>query len=154
MLNAYRITIVCGKTKIMSVTISDGSPERPNGAISDALREHLHLRQDICAELEGLPDRVGVDYAAEVSRLCTAFSNAPQVPPEFEELLNKRFGEALDLAREGEAKFKARLAAIDKLNGEADVLLAAGELATPRSCLFVRKSAWRELAVEPDQRRI
>ena len=105
--------------------------------IPDALRDLLHQREAVCAELEQLPSKVVEDYPAEIGRLTAAFHALPLPPPEYAEILDKRFAEAVQAAEtaaaENEAKLKARAAKLEAaaaVTGELDALIAAGDLAT------------------------
>lgn len=85
--------------------------------IPDALRDLLHQREAVCAELEQLPSKVVEDYPAEIGRLTAAFHALPLPPPEYAEILDKRFAEAVQAAEtaaaENEAKLKARAAKLE-----------------------------------------
>lgn len=100
--------------------------------IPDALRDLLHQREAVCAELEQLPSKVVEDYPAEIGRLTAAFHALPLPPPEYAEILDKRFAEAVQAAEtaaaENEAKLKARAAKLEAaaaVTGELDALIDA-----------------------------
>ena len=103
--------------------------------IPDALRDLLHQREAVCAELEQLPSKVVEDYPAEIGRLTAAFHALPLPPPEYAEILDKRFAEAVQAAEtaaaENEAKLKARAAKLEAaaaVTGELDALNANGTI--------------------------
>lgn len=98
--------------------------------LTGALRETLHEKENIIAELEKLATAVNVDYQSEITRLTGAYEACGELPPEFAELLDKRFSDAVKSANAGESLFIARQEKIAKLSADADALLAAGELAT------------------------
>lgn len=100
------------------------------GAISETLREQLHRREALCRELEDLPRQIRGDYEAQIDRITAEFAAAPELPPEFAELLDKRFAEARRKAEAGRETVQERRRAAIRLAGELEQLAAAGELAT------------------------
>ena len=107
------------------------------GGINPQLREHLHLREAVCLELENLPGMDVEDYQAEILRLQEKFNAQPEVTPEYAEILDKRFAAALDAAQAAAETVAARKALREEKNQEAvmlrkelDALIAAGELVT------------------------
>lgn len=127
-----------GNEGLMSEQVDNLQSNRPVVVgIPDALRDLLHQREAVCAELEQLPSKVVEDYPAEIGRLTAAFHALPLPPPEYAEILDKRFAEAVQAAEtaaaENEAKLKARAAKLEAaaaVTGELDALIAAGDLAT------------------------
>ncbi|MCI5778616.1 MAG: DUF349 domain-containing protein [Lentisphaeria bacterium] len=109
--------------------MSELSTEKTTGMLSETLRETLHRKEEICAALENLAAAAPEDYAGEVARLSAAYAEA-DVPPEFAELLDKRFAEAVGTARAGEELCRAKRERAAGLSAEVDALLAADELAT------------------------
>ena len=77
--------------------------------LTGALRETLHEKENIIAELEKLATAVNVDYQSEITRLTGAYEACGELPPEFAELLDKRFSDAVKSASAGESLFIARL---------------------------------------------
>lgn len=94
------------------------------------LRECLHKKEDICSALENLANGNSGNYQDEINRLSEEYHAAGSVPPEFAELLDKRFAEAVQSAKNGEVLFLERQQRIAKLDAEVDSLIAADELAT------------------------
>lgn len=108
-----------------------------NGGISPRLREHLHLREAVCLELEKLPETAVEDYQSEILRLQEKFNSQPEVAPEYAEILDRRFEAALAAAQAAAETVAARKALREEKNQEAvqlrkelDALIAAGELVT------------------------
>ena len=108
--------------------------------LTGALRETLHEKENIISELEELAKAVNVDYQAEIARLTGKYQESGGLPPEFAELLDKRFAEAVKAANAGESLFLARKEKMEKLSGETDALLAAGELATLKEVELLEKN--------------
>ena len=99
--------------------------------VSEELRAILHAKENLCAQLAALPDKDGVeDYAGEIAALCAAYSASGTVPPEYSELLDKKFSEALECAKKGADVFEARKQQIAGLSGEVNALVAAGDFVT------------------------
>ena len=80
------------------------------GGISDTLREQLHRHEAVCEELEQLPARTVEDYPAGIARITAEFKALPPLPPEYAEILEKRFAAATKEA-ERAASVKARCSA-------------------------------------------
>lgn len=110
--------------------MSEINTEKSSGQIPENLRDVLHRKEDICTALENLAANNCGNYQGEISRLSAEYSAAGELPPEFAELLDKRFNDAVKTARDGEAAFQERQRQIAGLAGEVNALLAAGELAT------------------------
>ncbi|MBS1368744.1 MAG: DUF349 domain-containing protein [Lentisphaeria bacterium] len=123
----------------MSEQIENPQTDRAaSGGMSGELREHLHRREEVCRRLETLPQTAVEDYSAQLEMLRTEWSSLPEVPPEYAEILDKRFAAAVkaaeEAAAEAEARRRSRLAKINEsaaLHQELDNLLAAGELVVP-----------------------
>lgn len=107
--------------------------------LTESLRNILHEKENICTALEQLATARGIDYQTEISRLSEAYRAAGDVPPEFAELLDKRFAEAVKSAQSGEAIYQALQEKITKLQRDTDSLIAAGELATLKEVLVLEK---------------
>lgn len=125
-----------GKDGVMSEQIEN--PRAATGGMSDVLREQLHRREEVCCKLEALPQSAAEDYPARLEALRTEWNSLPEIPPEYAEILDKRFAEAEKAAERGAAEAEQRrrehLAKINEsveLHQKLDALLAAGELVTP-----------------------
>ncbi len=94
------------------------------------LRECLHRKESICTALENLAAGNTGNYQTEIERLTGEYNSAGSVPPEFAELLDKRFAEAVKCAKNGETAFLERQQKIARLESEVASLIAADELAT------------------------
>ncbi len=108
--------------------------------LTEELRNILHEKENIIAKLEALAQGETTDYQAEITGLSDAYQQSGSLPPEFAELLDKRFAEAVKNAKEGEALYIARQEKIARLAGETDALLAAGELATLKEVETLEKT--------------
>lgn len=113
--------------------------------LSENLRAVLHEKENICAELEKLENAVGIDYQTEITRLTQAYSDTGNLPPEYAELMDKRFAEAVKTARAGEARYLEKVRKTANLENEVNSLLDAGELATLKEIESLENSI-RELA--------
>lgn len=108
--------------------------------VSEALRADLHAREKLCADLAALPEKSGVvDYAGAIAAICAEYANCPAIPPEYSEVLDKKFSEALETAKKGAARFESRQAELAELSSAVDALLAAGEFATLKEVLALEK---------------
>ena len=108
--------------------------------INEELRNVLHAKERICADLASLAERSDVnDYAGAIAALCSEYANAGTVPQEYAEVLDKRFSEALDTAKKGAAAFEERARERAALAEETSRLLAAGELITLNEIIALEK---------------
>ena len=114
-----------------------------DGTIPEALKEKLHLCEAVCKELEALANRPGADLAAEQERLQQEFDSVSGLPPEFEELLKKRFAEARKALAFAAEENEKRNAAFQSLVKEIDALAAAGELVTLKEIEQLEKKCIR-----------
>lgn len=105
-----------------------GEAATPVSGIGAVLKGHLHEREELCRRLEGLP----AEAAAELPALQRAWDEAPPVPSEYLEILERRFAAAaVDFKRrvdEREAAGKRRAEALTLLQGN-QVRLAEWETA-------------------------
>ena len=105
------------------------SKEKKSVMLPDALKDVLRRKEALCAALEDLAAAAPEDYEGEIARLSGEYA-ALDVPPEFAELLDKKFAEAVKSARAGADAAAAKQRRIAALDGEVESLLAADELAT------------------------
>ena len=99
--------------------------------ISEELRSVLHGKEKICADLAALAERSDVsDYAGAIAALCAEYANSGVIPQEYSEVLDKRFSEALEVAKKGAEAFEKRQQQRAGLAAETEQLLAAGDLVT------------------------
>ena len=67
----------------MMDTGSESPKNRPAAVVAGELREILHRKEAICAELAALPGDTGVtDYAGKIAELCADYANSGAIPPE------------------------------------------------------------------------
>ena len=121
------------------------------GGMSGELREHLHRHEEVCRKLEELPASATEDYPAELQALRSAWSELPEVPPEYAEILDKRFLAAAEAAEKAAAeaaerqrKHLAKIRESAELHLELDKLIAAGELVVPAEVAALEKK-WTEI---------
>jgi len=121
------------------------------GGMSGELREHLHRREEVCRKLEELPASATEDYPAELQALRSAWSELPEVPPEYAEILDKRFLAAAEAAEKAAAeaaerqrKHLAKIRESAELHLELDKLIAAGELVVAAEVAALEKK-WNEV---------
>jgi len=109
-----------------------GAPESAAaGGMPQELRDRLRQRESVCVELENLTvTGDGSGFAAAVERAVSRYHAAPELPPEYGEILDKRFAEAERCARGRFAEAEDRLRQAAKLDAECKALLDAGELLT------------------------
>jgi len=138
----------CAKS-FMNETNKTESSGHAESTIPEALKEKLHLCEAVCRELETLAESPGTNADAGAGALRARFEEVLDLPPEFEELLRKRFEAAmkrLELSKEENARRDAAFAA---LKNEASALAAAGELATLRELEQLEKKFRRFSAENP-----
>ena len=114
-----------------------------DSTIPETLKEKLHQCEAVCREVEALAGRPDIDIDLECERLKAKFDEVTDLPPEFEELLRKKFDSAvksLALAAEDIAK---RDAEFKKIKVEIESLAAAGELATLKEVEQLEKKCQR-----------
>ena len=110
--------------------MNENLSETGSGGMSEALRSALHRREAICAEIENILSRNFADPEAEMARLVAEFIAAPEVPPEYAEVLQKRLDAAVEAVNAGKAQLARQQAELEHLIDELRQLIAAGELAT------------------------
>ena len=133
----------------MNETNKTESSGHAESTIPEALKEKLHLCEAVCRELEALAERPGTGADAGAEALRARFEEVLDLPPEFEELLRKRFQAAmkrLELSKEENARRDAAFAA---LKNDVAALAAAGELATLKELEQLEKKFRRFSAENP-----
>ena len=93
--------------------------------LPENLLNELHKKEKICTELEGLANASGIDYQSEIARLTDAYNSTGAIPPEYAELLDKRFAQAVKSAQAGEAQYLAAQEKFAQLTAKTDALIAA-----------------------------
>lgn len=138
-----RIFINLVQKKLMSETNNIEMSGHADSTIPETLKEKLHQCEAVCREVEALAGRPDIDIDLECERLKAKFDEVTDLPPEFEELLRKKFDSAvksLALAAEDIAK---RDAEFKKIKVEIESLAAAGELATLKEVEQLEKKCQR-----------
>lgn len=133
----------------MNETNTTESSGHAESTIPEALKEKLHLCEAVCRELEALAESPGADAEAGVAALRARFDAVLGLPPEFEELLRKRFDAAvkhLELSKEENSRRDALFAA---LKSDMASLIAAGELATLKELEQLEKKCRRFASENP-----
>ena len=125
--------------------------DRGAGNISEQLKELLHRREEVCLKLEALPQQLPGDYSGAIAALEEEFRSAPEVPPEYAEILDRRFAAALQAARAaaGEAEARraqvaAKIAEAATLRTELERLEAGFDLGVLPSELEALEKRWAE----------
>ena len=133
----------------MSETNITENSGHADSTIPETLKEKLHLCEALCKEMENLSERPGIDIRTECERLRCDFEAALDLPPEFEELLRKRFNaavKALEFAAEENARRDAEFAA---LKADMKEFADAGELATFKELEQIEKKCQRFVGANP-----
>ena len=133
----------------MNETNTTESSGHAENTIPEALKEKLHLCEAVCRELEALAENPGTDAEAGAAALRARFDEVLDLPPEFDELLRKRFDAAmkhLELSKEENARRDALFAA---LKNDMASLAAAGELATLKELEQLEKKCRRFASENP-----
>jgi hypothetical protein len=91
----------------------------PHAGISDKLKHILHEREDLCKKIEALCGETGEASNKEFEKYRENWSDLTPAPPEYQELLEKRFADACkafeDAAEAAREKARNRIEKIDKL---------------------------------------
>jgi|GEM_PF-916282 len=98
------------------------------GELSPEIKEQLKCREDLCKAMREIPVMAPEPFRAEIARIRRAYEESPQVPPEFAELLGRKFAEAAAAAEARAQEMDARQAALSGLEAELKKILDAGEL--------------------------
>ncbi|MBQ7696746.1 MAG: DUF349 domain-containing protein [Lentisphaeria bacterium] len=98
------------------------------GELSPEIKEQLKCREDLCKAMREIPVMAPEPFRAEIARIRRAYEESPQVPPEFAELLGRKFAEAAAAAEARAQEMDARQAALSGLEVELKKILDAGEL--------------------------
>ncbi|MBE6376240.1 MAG: DUF349 domain-containing protein [Lentisphaerae bacterium] len=108
--------------------------------LTEELRNILHQKESICEALEKLENSGEIDYRSTLCRLSSDYDAAGELPPEYAELLDKRFTEALKTAEEGEKRYQEKITRTAKLADDTQALLDAGDLATLKEVEILEKT--------------
>ena len=98
------------------------------GEISREIKEQLKCREDLCKAMAEIPVMAPEAFRAEIARIRREYEESPQVPPEYAELLGKKFVAAAAAAEARAVEMDARQAARAQLESELEKILAAGVL--------------------------
>ena len=98
------------------------------GELSPEIKEQLKCREDLCKAMREIPVMAPEPFRAEIARIRRAYEESPQVPPEFAELLGRKFAEAEASAEARAREMDARQAALTGLEADLKKILDAGEL--------------------------
>ena len=133
----------------MSETHNTEPSGQAQSVIPEALREKLHLCEAVCKEVESLTGRPDVDAVAECVRLRARFEELLDLPPEYEEVIRKKFEAAVkdvELSLDENAR---REEEIQKIKAEVEAFVAAGELATFKELEKIEKKCQSFSTVNP-----
>ncbi|MBE6391808.1 MAG: DUF349 domain-containing protein [Lentisphaerae bacterium] len=139
----FEFSTLSGYSKTMFEIFTEKSFLEKDETMSDvceALRANLHAREKLCEDLAALPERAGVeDYAGAIAAICAEYAASPVIPPEYTEVLDKKFSEALEIAKKGAERFESRRNELNELASAVDALFAAGDLVTLKEVCELEK---------------
>ena len=125
------------------------------GNISSGLQERLHERERICAELTRLIGRDDPAAPEDFAALRQQYEQAPELPPEYAEILDKQFAEATAAFENWWRQAESRRARREEARAELEQLLGElSRLATADRMLPVRRqferleSDWRKASAD------
>ena len=123
---SFRRTVRFGVKK--EVMEENSSQPLAVGELSPEIKEQLKCREDLCRAMTEIPVMDPGSFRAEIARIRREYEACPPVPPEFAELLGKKFAEAASAAEARAREMDARQAALTELRAELEKILAADVL--------------------------
>lgn len=90
-------------------------PEPVNIGIAAELKERLDARTRLCEEVETLAENFAEHDVASFEAIKERWSNLEEVPPSYQEILEKRFSKACELFNEARAAYEQRLKVRDEM---------------------------------------
>ncbi len=122
----FRRTVRFGVKK--EVMEENSSQPLAVGELSPEIKEQLKCREDLCRAMTEIPAMDPGSFRAEIARIRREYEACPPVPPEFAELLGKKFAGAASAAEVRAREMDARQTAHSELESELEKILAADVL--------------------------
>lgn len=98
------------------------------GEVAAEIKEQKKCRESLCKALENIPDQAPAEFKAAIDTIRAQYEASVAPPPEFAELIDKQFAEALNSAEQRLQKMVLREEDLKKLESELSKILEAGEL--------------------------
>lgn len=112
-----------GKVRRMMMIEENSSQPLSIGEVAPEVKEQKKCREDLCNAMKNIPAMAPEDFRAEVERIKAAYEASVAPPPEYAELLDKQFAEAVKCAGEKIREMEVRQEAFEKLQSELQRLL-------------------------------
>lgn len=94
------------------------------GEVAPEVKEQKKCREDLCSAMKNIPAMAPEEFRAEVERIKNAYEASVAPPPEYAELLDKQFAEAVKCAEDKIREMELRHANYKRLETELQRLLA------------------------------
>ena len=94
------------------------------GEVAPEIREQLKCREQLCKAMEELPALPPEEFRAEIAKLRAQYESSVAPPPEYAELMDKKFAEAVKYAESRVQEMEVRQENYQKLESELKRLVA------------------------------
>ena len=94
------------------------------GEVAPEIKEQLNRRRQLCKAMAELPVQGPEEFRAEIARLRAEYESSAAPPPEYAELIDKDFAEAVKSAESRVQEMENRQLNFKKLEAELQRLLA------------------------------
>ena len=93
------------------------------GEVAQETKELLNCRKNLCSAMANIPAMAPEAFRAEIAKIRAEYDASPLPPPEYAELLDKEFAEAVKKAEDKVQEMEVRQANLDKLAAELQKLI-------------------------------
>ncbi|MBR2873053.1 MAG: hypothetical protein IKB99_06120 [Lentisphaeria bacterium] len=95
------------------------------GEVAPEIKEQLNCKRQLCKAMRELPPCPPEEFRAAIAKIRAEYDASAAPPPEYAELLDKDFAEAVKQAENRVAEMETRQISFNKLQEELQRLLAA-----------------------------
>lgn len=113
-----------GKVRRKMMIEENSSQPLSIGEVAPEVKEQKKCREDLCSAMKNIPAMAPEEFRAEVERIKAAYEASVAPPPEYAELLDKQFAEAVKCAEDKIREMELRHANYKRLETELQRLLA------------------------------
>ena len=113
-----------GKVRRKMMIEENSSQPLSIGEVAPEVKEQKKCREDLCSAMKNIPAMAPEEFRAEVERIKNAYEASVAPPPEYAELLDKQFAEAVKCAEDKIREMELRHANYKRLETELQRLLA------------------------------
>ena len=113
-----------GKVRRKMMIEENSSQPLSIGEVAPEVKEQKKCREDLCSAMKNIPAMAPEEFRAEVERIKAAYEASVAPPPEYAELLDKQFAEAVKCAEDKIREMELRHANYKRLEAELQRLLA------------------------------